>query len=71
MPATSLDREVRLRLPISTTTARVDLMLAIVQATCVPKRTPEPGALIWLADQDGHFALLDHPSGPEPRLRGR
>ncbi|MGC2620289.1 MAG: hypothetical protein WA414_14690, partial [Acidobacteriaceae bacterium] len=77
VPEISLNREVRLLTPDLDNNGATDLVLAPVGPyrsmfdLGVPKGTPDVahGALIWLADQDGHYALLDHPSGGDRVFR--
>ena len=58
-PARMLAGDVRLRVADFDNNGAFDLALLNVSA---PRG--EPGALIWLADQDQHFTLLASPQGP-------
>jgi hypothetical protein len=60
-PADYLAGEVRLHVADLDNNGAVDLYLAPV--TIVPGKSPS-GALIWLGNENGAFALLDHPRVP-------
>ncbi len=60
-PARNLAGEVRLRVADLDNNGAFDLWLA---RTAAEAATKNPGALVWLADQNGKFALMATPMGP-------
>jgi tetratricopeptide (TPR) repeat protein len=60
-PASNLAGEVRLRVADLDNNGAFDLWLARISAE---PATTNPGALVWLADQNGKFALMAKPMGP-------
>jgi tetratricopeptide (TPR) repeat protein len=63
-PASNLAGEVRLRVADLDNNGVFDLWLA---RTSADAEKTNPGALVWLADQNGKFALMAKPMGP-PRV---
>jgi tetratricopeptide (TPR) repeat protein len=61
-PAQSLDGEVRLRIADLDNNGAFDLLLAQLSQI---QSSSFPGALIWLANEKGQFALIQSPKQPE------